>query len=617
MNTLLRLGLAAVFAGLLTLLWLAPFGQRFERDYGLRALYLLRGAVETPQDALIIALERASVDWLRFHARDLGRVAPELDGCLPPGALTRTELARARNTNDLPRGLYACLVDLLARRGAALIVFDVLFNRETEEDAFFAASLARSGRVLLFERIGQPETLAAHGLTERQHPRPIFAAVARGTGFFLVNAPLNTFLEGYVTRLAEFPELPSLARLAHAETSRTRPQVPADPPETQPIWLYGPPGTIPYRTLRQSFERGAPRPLPARLDGRVVFIGLSTPETPGTRDHFPVPIAGLRTQEMAGVELMASAFLNLRRDEVMHRPPPSTAALLVFLLGLAAFGPPLLLGGRAGLFGGAAALALYGGGVAALFAAEQIWLPYAVPVAIGGVGSLLAAVSARYAFAKRLIGRLAPRQVAPRILAGWVAERTRVRIEPATVVFVDIVGSTGLGDRLSPEAYSELLTRYYDIAVDAIDAEGGLAVEFTGDGIVALFPRSVSGPDHAPRAVAAVRAICAGIDAMGAPGRPEDHVPLRLRFGLASGETATGDVGARTRYNYKAIGDTVTIAARLERYGKDEPDQSRHVILLTGTTAEALNLEAGCLDRRGDIKFQGKAESIAVYRLNP
>ncbi len=146
-----RLGLRIAGSVALALVFLSPPGQRLERDYGLASLYWLRGPVAVPPEAIVIALDQRSVNWLQFNAADFARVSDILPSCLTPHA--RDALSRARNISDMPRGVHACLTGELTRRGATLIGFDILLQVETPDDAALAEAIRSAGNVLLYERI--------------------------------------------------------------------------------------------------------------------------------------------------------------------------------------------------------------------------------------------------------------------------------------------------------------------------------------------------------------------------------------------------------------------------------------------------------------------------------
>jgi len=154
-------GLCAIAMAVVTL---SQLGQRLERQVGLGLLYAARGNLNPPDGALIVGLDRASIGWLQRNIDALGDVSEGLEGCLPPHA--RESLSRARNINQVPRSLHACLIRRLAERGPRLIVFDVSFNADTPDDGFLAGAMRSAGKVLLLERFEED------GAARRLRPSP-------------------------------------------------------------------------------------------------------------------------------------------------------------------------------------------------------------------------------------------------------------------------------------------------------------------------------------------------------------------------------------------------------------------------------------------------------------
>src|ERR671934_1406454 len=107
-----------------------------------------------------------------------------------------------------------------------------------------------------------------------------------------------------------------------------------------------------------------------------------------------------------------------------------------------------------------------------------------------------------------------------------------------TVVFADLVDSTGLAQRLDPERAREVLGRFFDVASEELLALRGRPEKFIGDAVMAVFGLPTVHEDDALRAVRAGLAIRARIRRLsGALGLAE---PLQLRIGVAPGEAATG-----------------------------------------------------------------------------
>src|SRR5262245_48428505 len=141
--------------------------------------------------------------------------------------------------------------------------------------------------------------------------------------------------------------------------------------------------------------------------------------------------------------------------------------------------------------------------------------------------------------------------------------------KPVTVMFCDIVGSTGLAERIGTETMHEVVGRFFDLAMDEIGRYGGSVNKFMGDGFMALMGVPVAHEDHARRAVLAALSLRRRIDAELNPTLPE---PLVVRTGLSTGLVVVGGVGGDPGSKVTAIGDTVNVAARLERLADPGPN---------------------------------------------
>jgi class 3 adenylate cyclase/streptogramin lyase len=94
----------------------------------------------------------------------------------------------------------------------------------------------------------------------------------------------------------------------------------------------------------------------------------------------------------------------------------------------------------------------------------------------------------------------------------------------ATVLFLDIVGSTSVASEMGDLRWRGLLSRFENVVRDRLKAEGGREESFTGDGFLATFPQ----PAHAVRA---------------AEGIVEDvrSLGIEIRAGVHTGEIETID----------------------------------------------------------------------------
>jgi ABC-type oligopeptide transport system substrate-binding subunit/class 3 adenylate cyclase len=134
-----------------------------------------------------------------------------------------------------------------------------------------------------------------------------------------------------------------------------------------------------------------------------------------------------------------------------------------------------------------------------------------------------------------------------------------------SALFADLVGSTALAERLEAEEVRLVVGEAVARIVAEVEKLGGHVKDLAGDGVLAFFGAPVSYEDDAERAVRAALAIVDELRAYGADvARGWGVDGFAVRVGIATGPVVLGTVGAGTRVEYGAFGDTVNTAARLQ-----------------------------------------------------
>lgn len=90
---------------------------------------------------------------------------------------------------------------------------------------------------------------------------------------------------------------------------------------------------------------------------------------------------------------------------------------------------------------------------------------------------------------------------------GVLIEAARESRKTVTVLFIDAVSSTSLGERMDPESLRAVMTRYFDAMREAIESHGGAVEKFIGDAVMAVFGVPVLHEDDALRAVRAAAGL--------------------------------------------------------------------------------------------------------------
>jgi class 3 adenylate cyclase len=181
-------------------------------------------------------------------------------------------------------------------------------------------------------------------------------------------------------------------------------------------------------------------------------------------------------------------------------------------------------------------------------------------------------------------------------------------LRPVTALFADIVGSTGLGERLGPDEVKSLVGECVTRMSRAVEEFGGMIQAYMGDGICAYFGVPTAHEDDPERAARAALRI---LQVVGEYGRDIEEAwgitGFNVRVGINSGPAAVGQVGAATPGTV-ALGDTTNVAARLQSAA------APGTITVGEATARHLT-HRFVLESLGDAAVKGRSEPVATWRL--
>jgi len=172
-----------------------------------------------------------------------------------------------------------------------------------------------------------------------------------------------------------------------------------------------------------------------------------------------------------------------------------------------------------------------------------------------------------------------------------------------TVLFADLVDSTGLAQRLDPERARDVLAGFFDTASGELQTLRGRTEKFIGDAVMAVFGLPHVHEDDALRAVHAGLAIRSRTRRLGQSLGLA--TPLEVRVGIESGEAAIGQEPAG---QLLVTGPVVNLAARLQTAAR--PGE-----VLAGPTTHALTSETVSYGRRRRIRARGFDEPVAGHPI--
>ena len=205
------------------------------------------------------------------------------------------------------------------------------------------------------------------------------------------------------------------------------------------------------------------------------------------------------------------------------------------------------------------------------------------------------------------IQRYLPKGLTEKILA----QRDKIEGErkQVTVMFCDMEGVTSLTEKLGSEETYTMMDEIYEILIHKVHDYEGTVNELTGDGIMALFGAPIALEDAPQRAIRSALAIHREMSKFSDKIKSESRIPsIKMRIGIHTGLVVVGTLGNDLRVEFKALGDTVNLASRME--GLAEPGT-------TYVTEQTFKLTEGFFrfEALGEKQVKGKEEPVKIYQV--
>ncbi len=175
-------------------------------------------------------------------------------------------------------------------------------------------------------------------------------------------------------------------------------------------------------------------------------------------------------------------------------------------------------------------------------------------------------------------------------------------------VMTDLAGFTGLVERADDAAaLVRLLDEYIDAMVSIAFTHQGTLDRIVGDAVAVIFSAPVVQDDHAARAVACALDMDRFSQDFIKRKAAEGMVLGITRIGVHSGVVLVGNIGGGSVSDYRALGDAINVAARLETV-------NRHLgtrICVSAAAAEQCPNFSG--RPVGRLILKGKSQGIACF----
>jgi class 3 adenylate cyclase/tetratricopeptide (TPR) repeat protein len=193
-----------------------------------------------------------------------------------------------------------------------------------------------------------------------------------------------------------------------------------------------------------------------------------------------------------------------------------------------------------------------------------------------------------------------------------LSQRDRIEGERkhVTVMFSDMQGSTALSERLGPEEAYTVMDDIYELLIHKVHDYEGTVNEMTGDGIMALFGAPIALEDAPQRAIRSSLAVHREMAKFSDQLKQEKKIsaPIKMRIGIHTGPVVVGTIGNDLRVEFKAVGDTVNLASRIESLA--EPGTTYLTEATYKLTEGLFQFEA-----LGEKEIKGKQEAVKTYQV--
>ncbi|MGR8940131.1 MAG: CHASE2 domain-containing protein [Gammaproteobacteria bacterium] len=570
-----------------------------------------------------------------------------------------------------PRTRIAELVALLQNAGASAIAIDFQFadfdrtsprslvnllriparsrqllNSLPDHDLFLASAIAKSQVVLGFTLKSEgsqgsaPEIKAPYVASE-ESPEPNFAhfesaltslrmleSVAKGNGAlnFISDADGNvrklpllfSFRKAIVPSLVA--ETLRIAQRADKYTMRSESEhgyglseigigklaIPTTPKGE--IWLsFSESAPSRYISAWKIFEAKEPK---TSLANQIVLIGSSAD---GVTDRYFSPVAGM----IPAVELHAQAIEQILSGDRLNRPSWCKVMEVIAIIG-----GGLIVGITAFNFSAAVSFFVFLGVLAALWISA--WFAYASGQLLidPTIPSLMLALTfifnnvLQHLYSERRqrwVEQAFSRYISPNLVDHLIAHPDALELggrrQICSFVFTDLVDFTGLLEKMDPGEAVTLLNVYLDRMIAIAFSHQGTLDRIVGDAVAIMFSAPVLQTDHQRRAVECAMDMHRFANQYCSELKAKGIIFGQTRIGIHTGEVIVGNFGGKTIFDYRALGDPVNTASRLEGANK-------YLGTLICVSEHTLS---GCPDIParpiGRLLLKGKSVSLMVFEV--
>jgi adenylate cyclase len=346
----------------------------------------------------------------------------------------------------------------------------------------------------------------------------------------------------------------------------------------------------------------------AMLDGQLVLIGSSAE---GLMDLRFSPLGRI----MPGVEAHAQALEQILSGYILRRPGWARAvesiAIIIggFAIGFVAIRASALTAAGTTLI--LLSVVLFGGWYG--FREHALLLNTVTPALTFALAFVLGSLLHHFISEReqRRIRDVFSRYVSPNRVRYLVDHPEAMELggcrQECSFIFTDLAGFTTLMETIDPGEAVSLLNAYLDQMIGIAFRHEGTLDRIVGDAVAIMFSAPVLQADHRARALACALEMDAFASDYAAELNARGVAFGETRIGIHSGEVIVGNFGGTTIADYRALGDPVNTAARLESVNKQIGTRICVSEATLGGCPEALARPIGRL------LLKGKSQALQVF----
>ena len=181
-----------------------------------------------------------------------------------------------------------------------------------------------------------------------------------------------------------------------------------------------------------------------------------------------------------------------------------------------------------------------------------------------------------------------------------------------SIVMTDLRGFTTLGESFGDdvEGLTQIMNDYMTALSIPVLKNDGTLIKFIGDASLHVHGAPIEDVNHAVNAVKTALEMLQAIEEFNVELTAKGRPPVGMGAGVNTGETLIGNIGAKTKFGYDVLGDSVSKAARLEGQTK-----SYGVLLIIGPKTAELVRDEYPVFELDSIAVKGKTEPLTIYAV--